>query len=71
MSALNSKHMSVDVCGGWLSGSHCASWPKMLIALVPQLPSDAWWFEQPTTVIAVKQWSWANCLLTVVVARPT
>jgi len=41
-----------------------------LIAAALQLPSEAWRFEQLTTVIAVTWQSLADCLLTLEVRRP-
>jgi len=42
-----------------------------LIAAEVHLPNQAWLFEQLTTVIPVTYRSWTDCLLTVVVPRPT
>jgi len=52
----------------WLSGPRSHNFDA---AAVLQLPSETWWFEQLTTVIPITQWSWADCLLIVVVPRPT
>jgi len=53
----------------WLVVHECKG--STLIAAELQLPSEAWRFEQLTTVIPVTLRSWADCLLTVVVTRPT